>query len=230
MLSRFTPLCRLALCMLPAALILLSSVGPAIAADHFPLTDGLVRTYRYYHQQGNGLYTTRMDGVTVIGSDTVQVYRYVDGPYRNRVEYWSENSEHDKFLHGYDITGYGGYSYRFAPPILQIDEPLFVGKTWTSISVVNGEETAYLGFEVTGEYETVTGVGTFQAFSIYGAGVSIDNKIATPAEYVRDRRFADGMGMVYFWDQYNNRYEFLKSFGPTPVNAVTWGRLKSLYR
>ena len=204
------------------ALLVVGFVPPALASDYFPLTDGIERTYRYYAGQEIGTYTTRMDGWAIIDGDSVHVLRFIGGPDNTRVEYWSENDEHDKFLHGVDFPG---LTARYDPPRLLFDEPLYLGKHWWS----PGESEYGCDLEVSVAETTATGAGVFETLSIFEICLAKTGAAAGAApRYNELPRCADGVGFVY--GNLRNHFDNLQSVAPTAVEPVTWGRLKNVFR
>ena len=68
-----------------------------------------------------------------------------------------------------------------------------------------------------------TGTGTY--ITQWGSGGSGDGQFDYPKGVA-----TDAAGNIYVSDTGNNRIQKFGPEAPTPTNATTWGRLKSLYR
>jgi hypothetical protein len=155
--------------------------------------------------------------------------------------YWSTNLDGDVLLHG-AFSPMVGQAYD--PPMVILDPPLWVGKTWSQTvdlhSLPGGEYVGEIEFtmQVTDETDLTVPAGTFHCFGItltsptspsggdplpaLFEGVRASGSTGSPA----DVYFAEGVGMVRY-GQSDNYYELL---GTTEIERDTWGGIKSLFR
>lgn len=130
----------------------------------------------------------------------------------------------------------------FSPPILRIDEPLFVGKIWELDSQDSDSLTYHFRFEVTAFGDVVVPAGTFQAFTIrqsveYPEGGGAE-KVRRPlpgilgsteiTQQVLDQSYVDGIGLIQI--VLGPRTDGLISRRTVSVEPSTWSRIRMLYR
>ena len=103
----------------------------------------------------------------------------------------------------------------YSPPLLYLDLPLVVGKTWLSVS-----GSSVLAGEVTGLETVTTPAGSFAVFVVRFLATSPADGIVA-----RELHLAPGIGPVF------NRGDPLVSFsGPVGLEPRPWGSLKAQYR
>jgi len=178
-------------------------------------------------------------GTADVGGAVTRVWHIVgEGPYE-RQHFWSETAEGDKLFHGAHTLGIGSLTH-WSPPILMIDEPLFVGKTWVVDSESSDGIAARAHFEVTALGAVTVPAGAFQAFTVEDTWEFPENPSAEKAQacmrmmwgaagtYTYRRSYADGVGEVQ--EAFGARTERLLSFRTVAVHASTWSGIRMLYR
>jgi hypothetical protein len=211
----------------------------AHGADHFPLVEGAVYEYEYSIPQESGTYIAYFAGTAEVGGAVTRVRHIVGASPYELQHFWSETAEGDKLFHGAHTLGIGSLRH-FSPPILMIDEPLFVGKTWVVESVSSDGFAARVHFEVTAQGAVTVPAGTFQAFTVEDTWEFPENPPAEIAQAcIRTTRgaagtntgrvsYADGVGEVQ--EVFGSRTERLLSFSTVAVQASTWSGIRMLYR
>lgn len=214
--------------------ITLAFASSAAAVDHLPFTEDIV--YEFERIPENlGTYTAYFSGTADIEGTTTHVQRFDDG----QQLFWSETPEGDKFVHG--------TAFRleppllFHPPILWVDEPLFVGKIWEVESQDSDSLAFRIRFEVTAFGDVTVPAGTFQAFTIaetveYPEGWGADNVCRLRAirrstdtiQQVAEESYADGIGRILI--TFGSRTDRLLSLRTVAVEPSTWTRIRLLYR
>jgi len=220
-------------------MVSLSVASGAAGTNHFPLTEGVVNGYEFSTGQLAGTYITYFSGTADVGGTTTHVRHYAGGVHSGLLHFWSETAEGDKFFHGSD-TPFGGYY--FFPPILMIDEPLYVGKTWVVDSRASDSLAVRIHFEVTAFGQVTVPAGAFQAFTVEDTWEFPEqvqgNKnyptlwgipgLAGTARQVSRSTYADGIGLIQ--QVFGGRTDRLISRRTVGVESVTWTRIRMLYR
>jgi hypothetical protein len=156
--------------------------------------------------------------------------------------YWTTGADGDVLLWGFFRDEEGGFGAAYQPPLVWIDAPLFVGKTWACTTQVYWlpDEVpagpAVYEFTVTWDGVLAVPAGSFQSIAIGfadpvgptapRAGFGADG-VAVGSRADPDRWFSDGVGQVQYEAEALYR---LVSFGVTPVQAASWAHIKLLYR
>ena len=122
----------------------------AASGDPFPLTEGILRHYEITYSDHVTNDVRFFLGTAEINSTTTHVLHYAGGDDNGLQQYWSQDAGGDVFFHGFDRPE---VSAQYSPPILYIDVPLFVGKTWDTTTV--SPFAIHFHFEVVAE-EDVT--------------------------------------------------------------------------
>lgn len=225
------------------ALLLAAAAGRA-GADYFPLSEGVVYEYEYSIRQPSGwyltgTYVTYFSGTTDVGGTITRVLHYAGDGHDGLLHFWSQTPEGDKYFHGSYIPSGG---YYFSPPILMIDEPVFVGKTWVVDSRASDSLAVRIHFEVTAFGEVTVPAGTFQAFTIEDTwefpegmrGRKVytrfwgDQDVAAAVPYMSRRTYADGVGQLF--EVFGGRTERLLAVRTIGVQPTTWTGIRLLYR
>ena len=221
---------------------LLSVASGAAGTDYFPLTEGVIYEFEYNTPQLGGTYIKYFSGTAEIGGETTHVLHIVgsDSPF-GRLHFWSETVERDKLFHGAHTIGLGT-PLLFSPPILMIDAPLFIGKTWVVDSRDSDSLAVRFHFEVTAFGEVTVPAGTFQAFTIrstlefpegndaskFLARIRGVPSFAGTAQQGFRISYADGIGQVL--EVFGSSIERLLSIRTIAIESVTWTRIRMLYR
>jgi hypothetical protein len=205
------------------------------SADLLPFTEGVIYEYERIPQH-LGTYMVYFSGTADIEGTTTHVRRFDDG----QQQFWSETPESDKLLHG--------TAFRleppllFHPPILWVDEPLFVGKIWEVESQDSDSLAFHIRFEVTAFGDVTVPAGTFQAFTIretveYPEGGGADKvrrlvrairRSTDTTQQVTEESYADGIGHILI--TFGSRTDRLFSLRTVAVQPSTWTRIRMLYR
>ncbi len=213
----------------------LAFASSAAAVDHLPFTEGIVYEYERI-PQNLGTYTVYFSGTADIEGTTTHVQRFDDG----QQLFWSETPEGDKLVHGTAFRD--GMPLTFSPPILEIDEPLEVGKIWEVDSVDSDSLAFHIRYEVMALGGVTVPAGTFEAFTIRetveypeGGGVDKIRRLVAAIwgsseimQQVSDRSYADGIGKIL--DVFGSRTDRLRSLRTVAIQPATWTRIRMLYR
>lgn len=227
------------------ALLLVTAVGQA-GADYFPLAEGVIYEYEYSIWQPSGwyltgTYVTYFSGTAEVGGDVTHVLHYAGGVDEGLLAFWSETPEGDKLFHGSHLPRIGP-PILWSPPILTLDEPLYVGKTWVVDSRDSDSLAVRIHFEVTAFGEVTVPAGTFQAFTIEDTwefpegmrGRKVytrfwgDQDVAAAVPYMSRRIYADGVGQLF--EVFGGRTERLLAVRTIGVQPTTWTGIRLLYR
>lgn len=186
--------------------------SPAFAADYWPMEDGLIWSY----QPSIGVeYEVSMgcvDGSCSRGR-TIVAPSYTLGHY---VAY-GLNEEGDVVVTGatnWDSRQFDPDIATYDPPLLFLDLPLDLGKTWISIS----GPAVVVGEVLRGETVTV-GAGTFEVLVVRVTDVA--NPTAIAGEYRLNRNVGAVMDGAY------GLASFSGAVGAAPES---WGSVKALFR
>jgi hypothetical protein len=155
------------------------------------------------------------------------------------------NDEGDVFVHG--ATRYDGLQLIYDPPILVLDAPLVVGKTWQSVAVVYGDlegvvptgDTLTVGYEVSSAGDRTVPAGSWFGYAIREALLSggIENVSHTVAGSPRkvesqplfENWFVQDVGEIEIQTDEVFKLAVI-NLPPTTVAAMSWSAIKSLYR
>lgn len=208
----------------------------------FPLPTGWVWSYT---SPAGGFQTTEILGtIEVIGHTCAVRDVHVDVPQGtdDLVNYWSSDGD-DVFLHGF--TRDDGLQAAFDPPVLYIDPPLFVGKTWRTTfqryNDLNGQfpngDPVTVAFGVLDFAEITVPAGTFQAYKI-GAVVPPGSAIPTGHDLLGRREddlasgesthdwVTAGVGPVRSVGSFLETFELVSYGGPVSVTEESWAAIK----
>jgi hypothetical protein len=218
----------------------------AQAQSYLPLVEG--NWWRYLTPDGD-YETQTVDGTIELNGASAHVIRYSGGDNDQTENYWTVDPSGDVYLWGfYDPPR--GFGFLYDPPILYLDAaPLFLGKGWqTRTRFYTLPDMRYFGtydiaFEVYEEGVVQVPAGEFSTFGVGPAYPTIPGLAgrtvagtADPEAIGRsgagrlsaDTWWAEGVGTVQV-----NSWTFLRLYDyqqmPTPVNAESWGRIKSLF-
>ena len=224
------------------AIITLATPGSTRAEPvYLPLSVG--DSWSYEAGEGIGEILTVIGTRDLLGA-TVSVIDYSESTNNDSLEnYWTREGDGDVLLWGFMREESGGFGYAYVPPVCWIDAPVFVGKTWRCTSMVYELPSEVplalplvVELEVTWEGPVTVPAGTF--FSIGISGSTSMPALARMHDLALDGRslgtrpstvywYSDGVGEVQY--DLDALYQ-LSSYGVAPVEAVTWGRIKGLYR
>jgi hypothetical protein len=228
---------------LVAVAIPLSGVASAEPV-YLPLSVG--DTWTYEEDGGMGE-TMTVTGLLDLLGNTVHVIQYSESTNNDSLEnYWTREGDGDVLLWGFLRHDEGASGYAYLPPIRLIDAPVFVGKTWRCTSAVYElpsesplAEPLVIDIEVTWEGDLEVPAGTFSSISVSdfppsssperGHRLTLDGRSRStrPPAVGGEYWYSDGVGQVQY--DSGGLYKLI-SFGITPVEAATWGRIKVLYR
>jgi hypothetical protein len=228
--------------LIPLLALALLALAPASRAQTWlPLDDGFFWAYA-----GSFAAETRtVEGtVVVLGEPAKSILYSPSSSNEGLRNFWSTAADGDVLLHGFLNPAFGGWGYD--PPIVMLDAPLFVGKTWQQTSdgrdLVTGDLlfTLEIAFQVFEEGVLAVPAGSFDTFGI---------------GQIAPRRFVDGTGAVFGLDgeritdvrggtasQYysqnvglvrdiaDDTYDLLAYGSPTAVESRSWAGVKDLYR
>jgi hypothetical protein len=216
--------------------IALAIVSVAEGADRFPLTEGVVWEYQRF-PQNLGRYSVYFSGHVDVEGTTACILRADNG----QQSFWSETPDGDKLAHGGAFRLEAPLTY--SPPIVKIDEPLYVGKTWEVNTRDSDGLVIHILYEVTAYGDVVVPAGTFEAFTIRealdypeGGGAQKaqpllrewrDGPNDTKTQVAYDT-YADGIGLIQ--SSFGSRTDSLLSRRTVAVEATTWTRIRTLYR
>lgn len=222
----------------------LALAGEAAGADYFPLAEGVVYEYEYSISQPSGwyltgTYATYFSGTADIGGTITRVLHRAGGVDDGVRIFWSETAEGDKLGHGGSIQG---TLVTYSPPILMIDAPLYVGKTWEVDSQDSDGLATHFHFEVTAQGEVAVPAGTFEAFTIRetvewpegGRTGRLYSRFrwtsdqSDIAKQVAHYSYADGIGLILY--RFGGRIDRLLSLRTISVQPATWTGIRLLYR
>jgi hypothetical protein len=154
--------------------------------------------------------------------------------------FWTSGDDGDVLLYGYTLE----FGFAYDPPILLIDAPLNVGKTWTQEFNVYmlPDTTFYDVWEITmevveeGLYEV--GAGTFPGYGLNSyismranpmEGFSLTGQMADSDQKDPDYWFSDGVGQIQY---HTDDFYMLESYfgGTTATESFAWDGVKALFR
>ncbi|HYM80601.1 MAG TPA: hypothetical protein VEY91_04205 [Candidatus Limnocylindria bacterium] len=163
--------------------------------------------------------------------------------------YWTEAPDGDLVFWGF-YRWFDNFGVRYDPPIPFLDAPLEVGRTWQATTTPRilpeqQDEPSFTLYFTVDEHGALTvPAGSFDAWAIrYGGAPARHPSAISRVEFdVMGRRVstAAAAGSAPDWWSLgigrvtqvvgSDRYELVSFDFPTPVSAVTWGRIKRLYR
>lgn len=222
--------------MLVAAL---GVVSTAAAADYFPIVDGVVWAYHSSSPQWDDQYTTHFAGTELVNGVATRVMLFTDGQDDGLQHFWTETPSGDKFLHGWSHPA--GLRNEFVPPLLEIDAPLALGKTWDVATVGSLTGPLTVHYTVAAVGSVTVPAGTFEALTIEiqlewptamkALGVSAfgTRRPASDAEVYERRMYADGAGLIG-WSIGGRVDELLSIDALVGVEPLTWTAVRQFYR
>ena len=212
---------------------------PAAAQDYHPLAPGNFWSYLL----DDGMHELRVVGelVPVFGNMVYPIgHPYLD-PFKGLVNYWSTEPDGDLLLWGWSR---GTFGFLYQPPIVVVDSPLVVGKSWsttvdlyavTDSSFVETREFPYVVYD---HANITVPAGIFDSWGVgYGPSSSkalFDGRYNLMGEAIGSRSgnverwYAEGVGVV---EEYLSDVYWLETFTDHPVasEATTWGSVKALF-
>jgi len=217
---------------------------PASAQDYQPLTPGNFWTYLL----DDGTHQVRVVGemVSLFGNMVFPLGHPEMDSYQNLVNYWSTGPDGDLLLWGWS-RGNGGYYY--LPPIVLVDSPLALGKSWsTTVDVYAVSDSSFVSadefsFAVYDHADITVPAGTFESWGVgYGTsskknfiegrynlmGEEIGAEVSAGTGDV-ESWYAEGVGLV----QHNlSTVHRLEDYSGRLVanKATTWGGIKAIFR
>ena len=226
-----------------AGVLVVGLLGARAAAEpvYLPLDQGA--TWSYATGTG-GAERKTVDGMVEIFGETAQVIRYSESSSNEGLEnYWTSSAAGDVYLWGFFRREDEGWGYLYQPPILWIDAPLHVGKSWeTEFQVYSLPDTILVSsaqYVLTTIWEGVVAVpaGDFQSFLVEGSfgmpeaaqDVSPDGRLLSGRSTTWDW-FSDGVGLVQYGRAASPNPYRLVDYGTTPADATSWTTIKSLFR
>ena len=223
------------------ALALLAPAPASHAQTWLPLDDGFFWSYA-----GSFAAETRtVEGaVVVLGEPAKSILFSPSSSNEGLRNFWSTAADGDVLLHGFVNPAIGGWGYD--PPIVMLDAPLFVGKTWQQTThgrdLVTGDLlfTFDIAFQVVEEVVLAVPAGSFDAFGIgqiapreftnaAGAAFGLDGVRITEARRgTASEYYSQNVGIVR--DLADDTYDLLAYGSPTAVESLSWAGVKDLYR
>lgn len=217
------------LLLLPVICLFVAS--SAAAADYWPMPQD--KTYHYANAEGDSLWIS-------YGAGGYVENRFYDGSYTWVWEWYSQDGNGDILLVENMIYEQGAidphYDFHYDPDPMFLDLPLTVGKTWSTVT----EACAYSCCDVTFAYE----VTDQQAVTVPAGTFTTMVVLETNSELCGDHEntwYLDqllGPVMIQAGGQYrgwrpHGLYKLVSisgPIGPVAVEAVSWGKIKSMYR
>jgi hypothetical protein len=228
----------------------LSARSGELSEDYYPL---MVGSHWEYRSAVFGEMSMSIVGDQDILGVTTRVRRQVlsDQVFEN---YWSKDASGNVFLHGAVNFTYP-FEAAYVPPIKVVEPPLFLGKAWVTngirgynldgtpwddgpfdyplrvytegvLAVPAGDFYSYgVGYDTPFGYLLTSRQGTFDVLGRRVAASQFETDNAT-------EWYSSGVGVVQSCDYTDRQYAFkLVSFElpSVPTQAITWGRVKSLY-
>lgn len=237
------------------SLFLLASLHATAAGDdYFPLDIG--NQWYYEDALSNTMLMTITGTELVHGVDTY-VRTLELGGYSPQTSqtFFTSTSEGDLFVHGGRSLTFPSYFY-CEPPMLAVDGPLYLGKTWVTRDVIFYDSLGVpmtdpmdFAYEVYFEGEVTVPDGTYYCYGIgspyspytvlasapeacHGMDAALTTTGGSPPMGEAVVWHADGLGIVqgYMWE-YTPDYLMKLEWHSLPVGvqATTWGALKSRF-
>ncbi len=230
--------------------LLAAGAGTPVAEQYLPLTVGW--EWFYESDMGETDHMSMLGERVVLGVlTTVRREEYSTQSVEN---FWSVGEDGDLYLHA-AVNYTFQIEFAYAPPILVLDAPLEIGKSWSTenIQVLDlsgnplGMSVSYHG-QVVGHGPIEVPAGCYSAWSVLGEtlpGQVIGGSLAVLAN---GRAFqgngkeatceavvtwyVDGVGVVRFRVQGTQDGTFdLQWWNPAvPVRSGSWGEIKGLFR
>lgn len=217
-----------------------SIVGSAAGQEYLPLETG--NFWSYVADDGAKEMRVVGDQVPVFQGNPYGIEYTISPNNQGLVNYWTSGPDGDVLLWGFFREGWG---YLYQPPILMVDAPLSVSKTWTTTTdmyTLPGtifEQTADFAFMVREAPELTVPAGVFPTYGIGfpdpGAKTFLNGRYTLWGELRTDKDA--GVDSWYSLDvgivQDNlDRFYKLETYTDHPVAVVasTWGSVKALYR
>jgi len=231
----------LALCLVLATLAL--SIGsPALAQPYFPLAIGNSWDY----QTAGGVHETQtITGTTTVFGHTAFVNTFTNNPDNAGLEnYWQVGNNGGVLLLGF-FRSNDGFGIVYDPALTIVDAPLAVGKTWSSeatfyrLPAMTTEGTFTVSFSAYEDVMLTVPAGTYHAFGIgqylppgsaktfAGAPLNLDGTLRVTAGQATDW-YTAGVGEVQYGP--GDLFQLVGLNLPTPATALSWGRVKAVYR
>jgi len=220
-----------------ALLLLLVPTLALAQPEYLPLQDG--NNWQYATEAGDTWITTVDGTLEVLGNPAFRLVQVLAGADAQSLEnWWSIDGEGNVFLHGFDNAG---FVREYEPPVLFVDAPLFLGKTWAS-STQAGSDLIDLEFTVETDGLVDLPVGSLPAFGIsYLQPLEVPK---TPGYSLAGHRlpagkrdpadatdwYSDGVGPVQLRFGGNVYQLTAYSIGTVATQASSFGAVKALYR
>lgn len=212
---------------------------PAAAQDYHPLVPG----YFWSYLRDDGMHEMMIVGdmVPVFGNMVYPIGHPGLDPFQNLVNYWSTGPDGDLLLWGWSR---GTFGYLYQPPIVVLDSPLVMGKSWsTTVDLYAVTDSSYVEtrefpYAVYDHANITVPAGSFDSWGVgYGPSSSktmYDGRYNLMGEAVGlksegvERWYAEGVGVV---EEYLFQVYRLETYFDHPVasEATTWGSVKALY-
>lgn len=221
-------------------LVLLVAI-PASAQDYLPLEEGYFWSYTISNSAFDELRVVG-EPINLLGEMVYPIGHPGFDPFQNLVNYWSIGPDGDLLLHGWSR---GTFGYFYQPPVVLLDSPLEVGKTWSStVDFYTCTDTTYvethdLSYMVHDRADITVPAGTFDCFGVgdledptrgllggrYSiSGEEIGSKTGPVASW-----WAQNVGVV---EEYLSDVYQLQDYTDheVPAESSTWGGVKALFR
>jgi len=229
-------------CTLVIGAVLIVVLPLAAAADpaYLPLVPGNAWTYDGVGGEHEMLTVT---GTTQLLGETVIVIEYSESTENEGLEnYWTIGAGGDVLLWGFFRVEAGGWGYAYSPPLILIDAPFELGKSWACTTMFHdlpGEVPAFedvRAYEFAWEGPLTVPAGTFASvgvgelpgptLSVGGRSFSADGRVLN-RQVESSRWYSDGIGPV----QYDATDLYQRSeYGLSPVESLSWSSIKALYQ
>ena len=220
-------------------------VGPAWAGSYFPIQPS--SSWEYVGDQGGNARARILGSQEVLGANTTvrEWVRTSTTSPESLVNYWSTNTEGDVFLHGF--TRFDGLQLIYDPPVLFLDMPLSMDRTWQTVTVVYSDfggafptgDTLTVGYQVSSIGDRTVPAGSWFGYAVREGVVSSGTEkfsltLAGTALRPEDEPFYENWFVQDVGEIEIQTDEVFKlatmSLPPTAVEAVSWTTIKSLYR
>jgi hypothetical protein len=220
--------------------------------NYLPLHIGL--RWDYDNGQGSTMRSTVQGPMTILGRETTVILHELTGPAAQDLRnFWSVDAESNLYLHGAENLS-GGFVAVYDPPILWLDAPLFVGKSWTTSTKVYYDfagtypgDPIQVPLAVGEEVDLTVPAGTYHCFGTGSPvvlealtasdggrydllGLRYETEIAGRAEVDYNGWYADGVGQVRDVFPSYGIFDMTSWNGPVLTLCRSWGGIKSLYR
>ncbi len=213
---------------------------PAVAEDYLPLQTG--NFWSYVTSGGDQEMRVVTGQVPFFQGMPYAIEHTISVSDQGLVNYWTLDPDGDVLLWGFFRDGWG---YVYEPPIVMVDAPLAVGKSWsTNVDIISLPDTSYvttadLQYFAAEAQDVIVPAGIFASFGIGspdpGAKSLLGGRYTLWGTLVTDKAneeltwYSAGVGVV---QERISSLLMLETYTDRPVSVemTTWGGVKALYR